>query len=68
MRIVVEHDPEGRWWWTAFGNDGALLAISAQHASRSDCVRSIAELKVEGPVAPVNYGELDRPASSSPRP
>ena len=53
MRIVVGHDNSGQWWWTALGENGALVATSVLHGSRSDCLRAIAELKVEGPVAPV---------------
>ena len=34
-----------------------MLAVSASHASRTDCVRAIAELKVEGPSARVDYDD-----------
>ena len=53
MRIVVGHDNSGQWWWTARGENGAIVATSVLYASRSDTLRAIAELKVEGPVAPV---------------
>jgi uncharacterized protein YegP (UPF0339 family) len=55
MRIVVGHDNSGQWWWTAHGEDGAVVATSVLHGSRPDCLRAIAELKVEGPAAPVAY-------------
>jgi uncharacterized protein YegP (UPF0339 family) len=55
VRIAVRHDHAGRWWWTLLAEDGRTLAVSASHASRSDCARSIAELKVEGPSARVDY-------------
>ena len=57
MRIVVGHDNSGQWWWTALGENGTLVATSVLHGSRSDCLRAIAELKVEGPVAPVAIAE-----------
>ena len=57
MRIVVRHDESGQWWWTAVGDDGRTAAISAMHRSRTDCMRSLAELRVEGPAAPVTYEE-----------
>jgi uncharacterized protein YegP (UPF0339 family) len=53
MRIVVGHDNSGQWWWTALGENGAIVATSVLYPSRSDTLRAIAELKVEGPVAPV---------------
>lgn len=53
MNIVIRHDEEGRWWWTALAADGATVATSALYASRADCVRTIAEIKVEGPPAQV---------------
>ena len=59
MRIVVGHDNSGQWWWTAVGENGAVVATSVLHSSRSDCLRAIAELKVEGPVAPVAIAEGD---------
>jgi uncharacterized protein YegP (UPF0339 family) len=55
MRIAVRHDNAGRWWWTLLAEDGRTLAVSSHHASRTDCVRAIAELKVEGPSARVDY-------------
>ena len=57
VRIVVGHDNEDRWWWTAFDEDGTVVARSVIHASRYECMRSIAELKVEGPVASVGYDD-----------
>jgi uncharacterized protein YegP (UPF0339 family) len=54
VRIVVRHDNDGRWWWTLVGEDGRTLAVSAHHRSRSDVLRSVAELKVEGPSARVD--------------
>ncbi len=57
MRIVVGHDNEGQWWWKAVGDDGTVVATSVVHASRPECLRSIAELKIEGPAAPVAYDE-----------
>jgi hypothetical protein len=59
MRIVVRHDEVGQWWWTAVGDDGVTKAVSSLHRSRTDCMRSLAELRVEGPVAPVTYEERD---------
>jgi uncharacterized protein YegP (UPF0339 family) len=55
MRIVVRHDESGQWWWTAVGDDGRTAAVSAVHRSRTDCMRALAELRVEGPAAPVTY-------------
>jgi hypothetical protein len=55
MRIVVRHDNDDRWWWTAVDEAGATLALSVPFGSRSDCARAIAELKVEGPAATVTY-------------
>ena len=55
MRIVVRHDESGKWWWTAVGDDGKTAAVSALHRSRTDCMRALAELRVEGPAAPVTY-------------
>jgi len=57
VRIVVGHDSEGRWWWTAIAEDGSLVATSVLLPSRTDCMRSIAELKVEGPAALVAYAD-----------
>lgn len=55
MRIVVRHDESGQWWWIAVGADGRPAAVSAMHGSRTDCLRALAELRVEGPAAPVTY-------------
>jgi uncharacterized protein YegP (UPF0339 family) len=56
VRIVVGHDNEDRWWWwTAIAENGSVVATSVLLPSRTDCMRSIAELKVEGPAAPVAY-------------
>ena len=72
VRIVVGHDNEDHWWWTAFAEDGTVVARSVLHASRSECMRSIAELKVEGPVASVGYDDGDSagatPFTVRPRP
>jgi uncharacterized protein YegP (UPF0339 family) len=57
VRIVVGHDNSGQWWWTAHGENGAVVATSILYASRSDCQRAIAELKVEGPAASVAISE-----------
>lgn len=62
MRIVIRHDDAGRWWWQALGELGATAAVSALYASRTDCLRAVAELKVEGPVAAVTVEERDTPA------
>jgi uncharacterized protein YegP (UPF0339 family) len=53
MNIVIRHDDHGWWWWAAVGDDGEDLAVSVPLASRADCVRAIAEMKVEGPPARV---------------
>lgn len=65
MRIVVRHNEAGAWWWAAVSEDGATAAVSVLYASRSDCVRGVAELKVEGPAAPVTYEDpyAARPAA-----
>ena len=55
MRIVVRSNERGQWWWAALGERGEPAAVSMPYASRTDCLRAIAELKVEGPVAPVAY-------------
>jgi uncharacterized protein YegP (UPF0339 family) len=57
MRIIVGHDNSGQWWWTAIGEDSAVVATSVLYGSRPDCLRAIAELKVEGPVAQIAYDE-----------
>jgi uncharacterized protein YegP (UPF0339 family) len=58
MRIVVRHNEAGQWWWAAVCEDGATAAVSVLYGSRSDCVRGVAELKVEGPAAQVTYEGL----------
>lgn len=58
MRIVVRHNEAGQWWWAAVCEDGATAAVSVLYGSRSDCVRGVAELKVEGPAAHVTYEDL----------
>jgi uncharacterized protein YegP (UPF0339 family) len=45
------------WWWRAVNETGETVAVSVPHASRPDCVQAVAELKVEGPAAPVTYEE-----------
>jgi uncharacterized protein YegP (UPF0339 family) len=57
MRIVIRHDDEGQWWWAAMGDSGGTAAISTLYASRTDCMRAVAELKVEGPAAAVTFEE-----------
>jgi uncharacterized protein YegP (UPF0339 family) len=57
MHIVVRSNGEGQWWWAAVGERGESAAVSVPYASRTDCLRAIAELKVEGPVAPVTFDE-----------
>ena len=55
MRIVIRHDEAGKWWWAAVGESGGTAAISVLYESRTDCMRAVSELKVEGPSAPVTY-------------
>jgi uncharacterized protein YegP (UPF0339 family) len=55
MRIVVRSNEEGQWWWAAVSERGEAAAVSAPYKSRFDCLRAIAELKVEGPVATVTF-------------
>lgn len=55
MRIVVRHDGAGQWWWAAETDRGQVAAVSILYGSRTDCMRGLAELKVEGPAAPVTY-------------
>lgn len=62
MRIVVRHTDAGLWWWSAFTEDGRATAVSVLYGSRTDCMRGIAELKVEGPAAPVTTEEPVAPA------
>jgi uncharacterized protein YegP (UPF0339 family) len=57
MRIVVRQDESGQWWWTAVADDGRPAAVSPMYRSRTECVRSLAELRVEGPAAPITYEE-----------
>jgi len=57
MQIVIRHDEAGQWWWTALGDRGAAAAISRLYPSRWECLRSVSELKVEGPAAAVTYDE-----------
>jgi uncharacterized protein YegP (UPF0339 family) len=57
MRIVIRHDDAGQWWWAAVGEGGGTAAISTLYASRTDCLRAVAELKVEGPAASVTFEE-----------
>jgi uncharacterized protein YegP (UPF0339 family) len=62
MRIVVRHNEDGLWWWAALSDRGEITAVSAPYASRTDCMRGVVELKVEGPVAPVTTEESVAPA------
>ena len=55
MRIVVRQNESGQWWWSAICETGETTAVSSFYASRTDCMRGLAELKVEGPVAPITY-------------
>lgn len=55
MRIVVRHDAAGHWWWAAETDHGETAALSVLYRSRTDCMRALSELKVEGPAAPVTY-------------
>ena len=57
MRIVVRHNRAGQWWWSAICDSGETAAVSSLYASRTDCMRGLAELKVEGPAAPITYEE-----------
>ncbi|MDX6396877.1 MAG: hypothetical protein QOJ43_285 [Gaiellaceae bacterium] len=57
MRIVVCSNQAGQWWWAAVGESGDAAAVSVPYASRTDCLHAIAELKVEGPVAPITFEE-----------
>ncbi len=65
MRIVVRHDNDGRWWWTLVGDDNSTLAVSAEHASRFDVLRSVSELKVEGPSARVVVEDAVTPPAAA---
>jgi uncharacterized protein YegP (UPF0339 family) len=55
MRIHVRNNEAGQWWWAAMDDGGRTAAVSVFYASRTDCMRSVAELKVEGPAAPVTF-------------
>ena len=59
MRIVIRHNEAGQWWWAAVGESGRTAAVSTFYASRTDCMRGVAELKVEGPAAPITYEQPD---------
>jgi uncharacterized protein YegP (UPF0339 family) len=63
MRIVVRHNEVGQWWWAAVSENGATAAVSVPYGSRTDCVRGLAEMKVEGPAAQVTYED---PYAASP--
>jgi uncharacterized protein YegP (UPF0339 family) len=58
MRIVVRSNDAGQWWWAAVGERGADAAVSIAYSCRTDCMRAVAELKVEGPAAPVTFEEV----------
>ena len=55
MRIVVRHDEGGQWWWAAETERGETAAVSVLYRSPTDCMRALAELRVEGPTAQVTY-------------
>jgi uncharacterized protein YegP (UPF0339 family) len=55
VRIVVRHNEVGQWWWAAVSENGATAAVSMPYPSRTDCLRGVAEVKVEGPAAQVTY-------------
>ena len=57
MRIVVRSNDTGQWWWAAVDETGRTAAVSIFYDSRTDCMRGVAELKVEGPAAPITYEE-----------
>ena len=57
MHIVVRHNEAGQWWWAALAANGRPAAVSALYDSRTDCMRGLVELKVEGPTAPVTTEE-----------
>jgi uncharacterized protein YegP (UPF0339 family) len=58
MRIVIRHDQaEEKWWWAALSENGGTAAVSVLYGSRTDCMRAVAELKVEGPSAQITYEE-----------
>ena len=64
MRIVVRHNEAGQWWWSAICESGETAAVSTFYNSRTDCMRGLAEIKVEGPAAPITYEEP--PAAQEP--
>ena len=57
MRIVVRHNQAGQWWWSAISDSGETAAVSSFYGSRTDCMRGLAELRVEGAAAPITYEE-----------
>jgi uncharacterized protein YegP (UPF0339 family) len=62
VKIVVRHNEAGQWWWAVLSEGGRTLAVSVPLASRTDCAKAIAELKVEGPSASVAYEEATQAA------
>ncbi len=66
MKIVVRHNAAGQWWWAVIRENGQTVAVSVPLASRTDCAKAIAELKVEGPYAPVAYEEDDDAQAAKP--
>jgi uncharacterized protein YegP (UPF0339 family) len=66
MRIVVRHNQAGHWWWSAICESGETAAVSTVYDSRTACMRGLAEIKVEGPAAPITYEETaaDEPAAA----
>ena len=62
VKIVVHHNEAGQWWWAVVGENGQTLAVSVPLASRTDCAKAIAELKVEGPFASVAYEDAAQAA------
>ncbi len=65
VTIIVRHNEAGQWWWAVVGENGQTLAVSVPLASRTDCAKAIAELKVEGPFAAVAYvdGQAAKPGT-----
>jgi uncharacterized protein YegP (UPF0339 family) len=55
VKIVVRHNEAGQWWWAVLGEGGETIAVSVPLTSKTACAKAIAELKVEGPFAPVAY-------------
>jgi len=66
VKIVVRHNAAGQWWWAVLGENGQTLAVSVPLASKTDCARAIAELKVEGPYAAVAYEEDNTAQAAKP--